>query len=159
MRNLLIFMFIVCFTILCTSLSFGQEIIFRGIVRDSTTKEVLSNVRIGFNNDMEVAILNKASEFQINVEKGTKIWFRVRGYRWKNVVATGESNDTEIIELPPSPKGLPKDWWDGNPQIAFYFNGTKIPYEDWNDIRFYDIKIPGDLNIRTNGWEVYYNTY
>jgi predicted Rdx family selenoprotein len=120
---------------LSTSLSFGQEqIILRGTVRDSITKEVLSDVRISVNQDM-VGVRNSASgEFQITVNRGDKVWFRKQGYGWKNIVVTG--NNVAVIELAKNPPGL-SELHINNPDVVpeYYVNGVLIPKEEWNDIR------------------------
>ena len=156
--------FSVCFALLGTSLSFGQDqVILKGVVRDSITKQVLSDVRISINPDPNKVLVmdyenrrtiinpdtvfvrnNVNGEFQITVEKGLKIWFRKQGYLWKNIVVTG--NDAVVIELPPSPSGLAGLSLDANRyrsvannpdmEVEFYFNGVLIPEEEWNDVRF-----------------------
>jgi len=155
--------FSVCFILLGTSLSFGQDlVVLKGVVRDSITKQVLSDVRISVNPDPDKVLIidyenrriivnpdtafvrnNTTGEFQISVEKGSKIWFRKQGYLWKNIVVTG--NDAVVIELPPSPSGLANLSLNAhnyrsdrnNPDIVieYYFNGVLIPEEEWNDVR------------------------
>ena len=141
------FMFIFCFLMLRTSLSFGQEqIIFKGTVRDSITKQVLSNVRISINNDMVGIQNNVNGEFQITAPKGSKVWFRKQGYKWKNIVVT--SNNVVIIDIPQSLSSSPS-FLSNNPnrEHEYYFNGVLIPKEEWNDIRFSKDDIE---EIRTN---------
>ena len=128
-------MFIACFAMLCTTLSFGQDqVVLRGTVRDSTNKQVLSDVRVCINQDM-VGVRNNASgEFQITVNKGSKVWFRKQGYRWESIIVTG--NDVIIIDLPKSASNI-SNILSNNPnhEHEYSIDGVLIPKEEWNDVR------------------------
>ena len=155
MKNLLVFTFSVCFAILGTSLSFGQDVVWKGIVRDSITKEVLSDVRICLDQDMEGVLLDRAGEFQISVEKGTKVWFRKKGYQWKNIVIT--NNGEGIIELNPSSS---KSFFSGLPgETEYYINDVKIPEEEWCDVKFTRDETESiRIDSRTGIMKFYYTT-
>jgi len=143
---------------LCTSLSFGQEVVWKGIVRDSITKEVLSDVRICLDQDMKGVLLNSAGEFQISVEKGTKVWFRKQGYKWGNIVVT--NNSEGIIELPPSSSSIPffPSIHEGM-IVECYINDVKITKEEWNDVRLKEDDKAG-IRVRneSNVMRLYYTT-
>jgi hypothetical protein len=114
---------------MCTA--FAQQ---KAVVLDNITKTPLQDVRISviYQNDTTHIESNKLGEFKYSAKKGTRLFFKKRGYAWHFVDI--KDDPVKFIILLPSNPWSERDIGKKNMNnTEFIFNGRLVPQDEWDD--------------------------
>lgn len=125
-----------------------QDFLFNGKIADANTKLPLQDVRIYKirNADTIKIQSNLNGEFQILLNTDSQLFFKKNGYAWHIVKIT--NGETQLIYLKPASATIAIGIARVN-DTDIYFNGHRVPREEWEDALSIDKGLIRSISIRS----------